>query len=358
MSEREQRIKSLRLIDEYYWMMLRHMRDAVTKKLGKAGLSALGDGFRRFGHYRGQSLYDSPAANAEGRNAMSLLRAWDNGDLMLTQADGRMQVEGGPRRATAKLDRVPGAAYFAAQGGDKGILELYWREMLEGLASGFDDAMSVTLAPMPNKAGQPWSITFEYNGTNAGRSDAPPDDAFEDGEKAIRLSRRTLGAIGALSMYVGRALRDRFDSGGEEVLREALYNFGLERGRGMREQAERDGLPLDFESWNAVMQRRDPNASAFVFRGGRISPGVVSITCTHCPMAEVWAEEGPDGLGFGYIYDVAVHKGLVDGFHPGGLVGWEKVKTRGHNVCHFRFLIPDLVTKKDPDWAQRAAGID
>ncbi len=358
MSEREQQIKSLRIIDEYTWMLLRQIRDSVEQRLGETGIAALAAGFRQYGHYRGQTLYDSPLVNAEGRDAMSLLRAWDTGDLMLTQSDGLLKVEGGPRRATVKLDRVPGADYFAAHGGDRGLLATYWTETLKGLAEGFDDAMSVRPIALPEKPGTPWSITFEYSGTSSGRSDAPPDDAFADRQRAIRLSRRTIGVFGALGMYVARALTERFDAAAEEVMREALYNFGVERARGMREQAIAEGLPLDFKTWTDIMQRRDPEAASFVFRGqSHISPGVFNVVCTHCPVAEVWAEEGPKGLGFGYMYDVAVHKGLVEGFHPGGTVAWEKVKTRGDKVCNFHFLIPELVTKQDPEWAQRAAGL-
>ena len=49
-----------------------------------------------------------------------------------------------------------------------------------------------------------------------------------------------------------------------------------------------------------------------------------------------------------------VHRGLVEGFHPGGVVAWDKVKTRGDKVCNFRFSIPELVTKDDPEWAQQS----
>lgn len=357
MSERDQRLHSLRIIDEYTWMLLRLLDVHVGRRLGEAGRRALAEGFRNYGFYRGQSLYDAPRIGAEGRDAMSLLRAWDHGDLMLAQADGRLCVEGGPRRSVVRLDRVPGAAYLAAHGADLGILASYWSETLKGLAAGFDDDLSVSHAPVPADPAAPWSITFDYAGKSSGRSDAPPADAFEDAERAIRLSRRTMGVLGTLTLHVSKALAARFDASGEEVLRETLYEFGAERGRAIREQALKEGLPLDFQSWTTILQRRDPNASAFVFRGGTVSPGVFSVVCTHCPVAEVWSEEGASGLAHGYVYDVAVHRGLVEGFHPKGTVAWEQVKTRGDKICNFHFLIPELVTKRDPDWAQKAAGL-
>ena len=358
MSDRDRRIKSLRIIDEYYWILIRHIQDAVQKRLGQPGMAAVAEGFRQYGRYRGQSLYDAPLISAEGRDAMSLLRAWDHGDLMLAQADGRLKTEGGPRRSTVKLDRVPGSDYFAAHKVPAGILETYWHETLQGLAEGFDAAMTASSVAIPQSSTAPWSITFDYAGTSSGRSDAPPSDAFDDEERAIRLFRRTMGVLGALGMYVGRVLVERFDAAGEEVMREALYNFGAERGRGMREQAIAEGLPIDLKTWTDIMQRRDPKAATFVFRPEtHITPGVFHVVCTHCPAADVWAEEGPKGLSFGYLYDVAVHRGLVEAFNPNATVAWEKVKTRGDKICSFRFLIPELVTKSDPEWARKAAGL-
>ena len=115
-----------------------------------------------------------------------------------------------------------------------------------------------------------------------------------------------------MQMYVGFELIDRFDASGERALREALYQFGVERGVGMREQALRQGRQLDFQSWFDVLQERDPAESVFVFRGEtHISPGVMQAECTYCPLAEVWSEEGEKGLKLGYMYDVEVHRGWL-----------------------------------------------
>ena len=167
------------------------------------------------------------------------------------------------------------------------------------------------------------------------------------------MSRRTAGVFSGLCMHTAQALIERFDATGEEVAREALYNFGAERAQGMREQAEREGRPLDFNSWFDIISQRDPNSAAWVFRGNtHISPGVFQVTCTYCPMADMWAEEGSQGLALGYIYDMEVHRGLVEAFNPQGVVAWDKVKTRGDRVCNFRFSIPALVTEDDPPWAR------
>lgn len=352
---RDQRIYSLRIIEEYYWMLLRHLHNAVSERLGEPGLRALEEGFRLCGHYRGEGIRQRPQTYAEGRDALSLLRGWDVADLVFAHPDVRLEVQGDAGQASVRLPRVPGSDYFTSREGRE-ILVPYWQQTLAGIAAGYDEQLSVSHSEISSDGATPLTITWSFSGDTSGASDARPADPFADVAASIRLSRRTFGVFAALGMYVSRALTNRFDATGEKLMRESLYNFGFERAQQAREEAVREGLPLDFQTWAEILSRRDPQATAFVFRGGtHISPGVYQMTCTYCPCAEVWSEEGAGGLGFGYIYDTEVHRGLVEGFHPGGVVAWNKVKTRGDKVCDFRFSIPELVTKDDPEWAQPAS---
>ena len=349
---RDQRISALKIINEYYWMLLRHLGRYTGTRLGDAGLRALAEGFRLCGHYRGESMRQNPATLASGNDALSLLRAWDVSDLAFAHPDSVVEIQGGPAEVTVTLPSVPGSDYFANHEGGE-ILASYWTNTLQGIAQGFDEQMSVSHSDIPADASGPLTITFTYSGDTSNASDAPPSDLLAKTADSIRFSRRTFGVFGSLGMYVAQALEARFDASGEEIMRKSLYDFGYERAEGMKEEALAAEMPLNFESWTEIIERRDPNSTAFVFRGSNhLSPGVMHSTCTYCPCAEVWAEEGQRGLAFGYIYDMEVHRGLVEGFHPDGVVGWSKVKTRGDKVCDFRFTIPSLVTASDPEWAQ------
>ncbi len=356
MTDREQRVHSLRIIDEYTWMLLRQLDIAVRKRLGEPGVAALADGLRRYGRYRGESLREHPRTCAEGRDALSLLRCWDVADLALASTGEILDVTGDASSATLNLARVPGSGYFA-QHNDAKILATYWTQTLAGLAEGYDSALAVDCPSLPDDPQAPWSMTFVFSGDTASSSASLPGDGFADPADAITLSRRTTGVFGALPMYVARALAERFDATAEEAVREALYNFGVERATGMREQVLAEGKPLNMQTWFEAIQKRDPEAASFVFSDDHhISPSVFQVTCTYCPCAEVWAQEGHDGLALGYIYDMEVHRGLVEGFRPGGVVAWDKVKTRGDKVCNFRFFIPELVGDGDPEWARAASG--
>ncbi len=350
---RDQRIASLKIIDEYYWMLLRHLTIHTRARLGEPGMKALGEGFRLAGRYRGQSMAEDPATLASGNDALSLLRAWDVADLAFAHPDSVVEVEGGPAAATVMLPSVPGSDYFAKRGGAE-ILASYWSNTLQGIAEGFDEEMSVSHTEIPTDGSGPMAITFSYAGDTTGASGEMPRDRLADVASSILFSRRTFGVFGALGMFVARAMETRFDATAEKLMRESLYDFGYERGEGMKDEAVASEMPLNFETWTEIISRRDPNATSFVFKGSNhLSPGVMHTTCTYCPCAEVWAEEGHQGLAFGYIYDMEVHRGLVEAFDPNGVVGWAKVKTRGDKVCDFRFILPSLVTDSDPEWAQQ-----
>ena len=94
--------------------------------------------------------------------------------------------------------------------------------------------------------------------------------------------------------------------------------------------------------------------------GGHISDGTWYVDCTYCPLAEVWASEGAEGLRLGFMFDAPNHRGLLESYHPGTVIRWHAVKSRGDATCKFRFTIPELMTPGDPtpeayDAAQSAA---
>ena len=159
MTDRDQRISSIRIIDEYHWIMLRHLDLTVRARHGELGIAALRDGLRFYGRYRGETLRQHPLAFAAGRDAMTLLQAWDHANLALASTNARLQIEGDARRATVRLTRAPGSDYFARHD-DATILAVYWGETLAGLAEGYDEALSVDYPEIPSDRDAPWAITF------------------------------------------------------------------------------------------------------------------------------------------------------------------------------------------------------
>ncbi|HXC15535.1 MAG TPA: hypothetical protein VNV39_22190, partial [Stellaceae bacterium] len=69
------------------------------------------------------------------------------------------------------------------------------------------------------------------------------------------------------------------------------------------------------------------------------------------PYADVWGEFGHDGLALGLLYDVELHTTMYQTYHPGTIVRWDALKTRGDHLCKFRVSIPELMSPNDPQYA-------
>ena len=96
-----------------------------------------------------------------------------------------------------------------------------------------------------------------------------------------------------------------------------------------------------------------PLVSTWVFEGDEyLSDGVWHQDCRYCPYADVWAEFGNEGLALGLLYDVELHTTMYQTYHPGTVVRWEALKTRGDHLCKFRISIPELMSPNDPGYAR------
>ena len=46
--------------------------------------------------------------------------------------------------------------------------------------------------------------------------------------------------------------------------------------------------------------------------------------------------------------DVELHTTMYTTYHPGTIVRWDALKTRGDHLCKFRVSIPELMSPNDP----------
>lgn len=215
------------------------------------------------------------------------------------------------------------------------------------MAAGFGQGVSVTAGPV---GAEPWAITWRHPAFRRGGRDAAvqPDDALASPARYIELGRRTTGLIAALQMFPAMELIDSFDASAEEAVREAAFAFGAERGAALRARHLAEGTPVNLQSMGRTLAERDPLDALFaVSADGYSSPGLSYFDCTYCPLADVWAGQGSRGLQLGYLFDMELHRGLVETYHPGAIVRWDALKTRGDAICRFRFSVPELVTPQE-----------
>lgn len=349
---REKHVRSIQLCYEYHWMLAHQLFLFTKAALGDHGLAALGRGFRRYGCYRGQSICCAPGTFASGLSALSLIKNWDGPELALGLEDGGSEVAGSARKATITLPRVPGSDFLTGIEGPE-VLGLFWPNTLRGIADGYGSGTSVEWSPADRGPENPWTISWSFPTDGefapAQSHQALVADPFGEIESATVAARRALGLSAALHMYVAKEMIASFGATGEEIVREACYEFGAVRGREARARALAEGEPLTFVTMLNQINERDPHGALFVYRGDvHISDGVFEADCVYCPLAQVWAEEGPEGLALGYVMDMEDHRGLLEGFRPDGVTAWDGVKTKGDSMCKFRMFIPELVTGDDP----------
>jgi hypothetical protein len=341
---------TLRMFQEYHWLMLRVFYTASVARFGAAGEDAVRAGVHEAGRYRGVRMRDQPVTQVEGRGPASLIRHWDTGEWELAAIDGTLTSDGSPSELSLSLAQAPGTADLL--GHDcAGAAAVYWPALLAGVAEGYDRALAVSVG---DPLEQPWSIRLSWAAQSdpSGRAaDLRLGHIEQDPVRLLEMSRLTAGRIAAVQMYISRELVRRFDAAGEEAVRQAAYQFGAERGSAIRRSHEQAGIPITLESFasKAGLQERDPSEAVFVFSERQyVSAGAYYLDCTFCPLQEVWSHEGAEGLRLGYLFDASNHRGLFQSYHPETIVRWDSVKSRGDSVCRFRFTVPSLLRPGEP----------
>ncbi|HEV3175836.1 MAG TPA: L-2-amino-thiazoline-4-carboxylic acid hydrolase [Stellaceae bacterium] len=352
---REGIIASMEDVALKQFLFLRNLADPVMARFGERGMTALDDAFKHYGRWRGEGIRMSQASLVAGHDALAYLANWDSCDFVLASLAGEVSVEGGPTRATLRVPQMPGTAYFTARGGKPELLRRYWSGLLQGMPAGYDDKLSLTgsdAAP-----GAPWTLEARYAGKPAGRTSLEQArDAtrsiFAEPARALTLVRGTSRNAGALYMFIAREVIRVWDATGEQLVREGVRGIGRERGSVLRERHQREGKPLNLKT---LMQDWDgPLVSTWVFNEGYLSEGAWHQDCRYCPYADVWAEFGKEGLDLGLLYDIELHTTMYQTYHPGTIVRWDALKTRGDHLCKFRISIPELASPNDPDYVRPA----
>jgi hypothetical protein len=350
---REGLVGSMRDVHLKQFIFIRNLAAAAGKWFGDAGVEALDEGFRQLGFWRGEYIRFRPETLAEGQDALSLVRNWDGCEIVLGSLDGPLEITGGSRRATIEFTAIPGSFYFKEHG-ERDLLTRYWRNVLEGMALGYHAPIR---AEVPSVEGLdvPYPVTFVMEGTaSADDGGTGSRDVLADPGAAIAMTRRASMNNGALYFFVARELVHRFDTAGEQAVREGVRGIGVERGLAHRDRHRRQGKELNLK--NLMEDWDGPLVSVWTWRDeGFLSEGTWHQDCVYCPYADAWQQFGPEGLALGYLYDMEVHTAIYQTYHPGAVVQWEALKTRGDPVCKFRFSIQDLVQPGDPRFDPAAA---
>jgi hypothetical protein len=345
---REGLIASMQDVALKQFLFLRNLALPVSTRFGDQGVNVLEAAFREYGEWRGEGIRRAFAVIAHGHDALQLLRNWDACDFALANAVEPVTLRGRPSEASITLRSAPGTDYFESEGGGE-VLQGYWSNVLAGIGLGFDPLLQIVCSDVDAKTH--WTVTVKHGGLTATEGGADRIEPFIDvlalPERAVALIRQSSRTNGALYMFIARQVLRNFGATGEELIREGVRGIGRERGLALREKHLRAGKSLDLK--NLMLDWDGPLVSTWVFRdSGYLSKGTWHQDCVYCPYADVWAEYGPEGLNLGYLYDVELHTTMYETYHPGTIVRWDSLKTRGDHLCKFRFSIPELLVPGDP----------
>jgi hypothetical protein len=355
-ASREGIVASMEDVALKQYLFLRNLADPILARFGAAGMDVLDEAFKHYGQWRGEGIHRSQASLVAGHDSLAFLANWDSCDFVLASLAGEVAVAGGPAKATLLLPGMPGAAYFKARDGKLDLLHRYWSRLLYGMPAGYDEKLTLTCTEAAMNAA--WRIDVAYGGkpgkkTRLEQARAAIHNIFAEPARALALVRGTSRNSGALYMFIAREVMRRWDATGEHVIREGVRGIARERGSVIRARHEREGKPLNLKS---LMRDWDgPLVSTWVFTDeGYLSEGTWHQDCSYCPYADVWSEFGSEGLALGLLYDVELHPTMYETYHPGTIVRWEALKTRGDRLCKFRISIPELASPNDPEYAQPA----
>jgi predicted ArsR family transcriptional regulator len=123
---------------------------------------------------------------------------------------------------------------------------------------------------------------------------------------------------------------------GEKVLKEAVEEFGLQRGRRIAERVKADGKPLTFRNWliyGDIDTARNFSPEPAVDNNDLV---VKVNNCTFSKAAEQW------GLGeFADIYCRYVDYAILHGYNPDVKLEMDHHRATGNDHCVFRYIMKE-----------------
>ena len=145
--------------------------------------------------------------------------------------------------------------------------------------------------------------------------------------------------------YMTSQVIDDYGQAGENCIRQAVRNFGHERG--IRRRQRSDALGLEPNLVNMFAMKDILSDPRFAAQADPTKPKInVSepehnfMTCNNCPNSDMWAvlegKQPGDYLDIGCIYCEEVHHHLYGDYDPAIQMNLTDILTKGDECCNFR----------------------
>lgn len=137
-----------------------------------------------------------------------------------------------------------------------------------------------------------------------------------------------------LYIHMAKEVIETFGKDGEEAVRRAIRNFGIERGKRLRARHEAEGRPINLKSlfthYDLGGTKVDPRFKRNLLE---LTENTRYSLTLRCPVQERWREVGPSDIGV--IYCEEFHPAMWDAYLEGTVTLLPKLLSRGDEHCQF-----------------------
>jgi hypothetical protein len=146
-----------------------------------------------------------------------------------------------------------------------------------------------------------------------------------------------------LYIHMAKEVIETFGKDGEEAVRRAIRNFGIDRGKRLRTKHESEGLPINLKT---LFTHYDlPKESSAKRKYLELTETTRYSQRFCCSIQERWREVGP--AEYGVIYCDEFHQAMWGAYLEGTVVELPKLLSRGDDYCMFEVYLPGH--KKDAE---------
>ena len=316
--------------------MYMHLTKSTVTKFGRDGEMSIRYGLRAYGKWRGTEMREAHHAMGLEINMKNLIGCWDNASTYIVKDS--MEAEGTYHSHDTRFDvhYCPAAeAWKDAEFYQYG--HMYCDEFHQACASTYHPDGNVVI-PLNLMKGDDYCHFQWVMPPNApslelgepselGKKLAQDYHASTDIEAAWRSLKRSNRLVGGRFYTHATVILERHGEAGREAIRDALANWGAERGQLLRKEHEAAGIE---PSLNSFIRNHDMPAKFVWHHEATFRPGRAVIDIHETPHEEAW--EDLHAADLGRLWYEGTYPAMVEAYLPGSKAVWSLLRGNGDAV--------------------------
>lgn len=142
--------------------------------------------------------------------------------------------------------------------------------------------------------------------------------------------------------FIAQRVIDSFGAEGEQIIRRAIRDYSIARGKKLREKHLELGLEPNLV--NLMTYYDLPTDDEQDSEREEFEPDNFFSCVSECVIFDKWQEYGHNEAGI--LYCEELHHAMWSAYDPDIVVVQEKIKTRGDDECSFKLTMPNYKCKK------------